>query len=55
MSRSPRLHLHDPAVETADAPAPQVVPPKPKGTGCLRVLKQMHREYVAAGGTPIYQ
>ena len=41
--------------ETLDAPAPQVVPAKPKGTGCLRVLKQMHREYVTAGGTPIYQ
>src|SRR6185295_16440739 len=33
---------------------PLVAPPQPMGIGVLRVQKQMYREWLAAGGTPIY-
>lgn len=50
MSKSPRTHA---APAPPPAPVPQVAPPQPMGYGVLRVQKQMYRDWLAAGGTPI--
>ena len=52
MSKAPRTHA---APAAPPAPAPLVAPPQPMGLGVLRVQKQMYREWLAAGGAPIYQ
>jgi hypothetical protein len=35
-------------------PTPQVVPPQPNAAAVLQILKQAHRNWVAAGGASIY-
>ena len=53
-SKAPKQHELKPEVQAT--PQPLASPPRPKGVASLRLLKQMYRDWIAAGGTPpIYQ